>query len=302
MICPICGAESLLRTCSTCGNSLEGAYALVKASGRFYNEGLKAAQNHCLGQARAWLKKAIVYNPRNVDAMNLLGVVYTQTGEIGAAMRIWQKSTRVDEVEATNAAHAYLKRAARNTGRAAQMKEATRLYNQALGLLHADQADTALAHLKKAVSFSENYVAARELLALCFIQAKQFDKAKALLAEVEKIDAQDPNVAYLTRLAEREHTLYLQSEEGQEALAQQAQIAADATAQAAAAEEAAQTLSADASGLQGIPGLTRKRSLRDVASWKAIRNFFRQNTMAVQVALWVCGLVIGVLFTLLLIQ
>ena len=166
MRCPMCHEEAEGRVCTHCGHNLEAAYAMAKASGRFYNEGLRYAQKEQYQHARIWLKKAIRYNRENLQARNLLGLVYMQTGEIGEAVGQWTQSVAICEDAAVNPAVEYLKKVSRTLGKAAQLKQAVRLYNEGLALLQDGQRDTALLHLKKSVSLSDRYVRARELLAL----------------------------------------------------------------------------------------------------------------------------------------
>ena len=273
MKCPVCGQVSLERHCAGCGRSLEGAYALAKASGRFYNEGLRYAQEHRLECARQALKKAICYNPENLPARNLLGLVYMETGEIGMAVAEWTRSVEIEPELVVNPAVDYLKRVSRTVGKAAQMKEAVRLYNQALDLLKDDHMDTALLHLKKAVAQSEKYVRARELLALCYMKEHQYPRAVALLREVENIDREDPQLPHLRWLCRTSMEEWENSRDGKEAAA----LAEEQAKEKPAADETTMLLS----------GNSPRRS---------IRTALRQNASFVQFLLFVLGLVVGMMF------
>ena len=158
MRCPMCHEEAEGRVCTHCGHNLEAAYAMAKASGRFYNEGLRYAQKEQYQHARIWLKKAIRYNRENLQARNLLGLVYMQTGEIGEAVGQWTQSVAICEDAAVNPAVEYLKKVSRTLGKAAQLKQAVRLYNEGLALLQDGQRDTALLHLKKSVLHSRQFL------------------------------------------------------------------------------------------------------------------------------------------------
>ena len=272
MKCPVCGQISLERHCAGCGRSLEGAYALAKASGRFYNEGLQYAREHRLEHARQSLKKAIRYNPENLPARNLLGLVYMETGEIGMAVAEWTRSVEIEPELVVNPAVEYLKKASRTVGRPAQMKEAVRLYNQALDLLKDEQMDTAMLHLKKAVAQSENYVRARELLALCYMKTNQYSRAVQLLREVERIDREDPQLPHMRWLCQTSMAEWENSRDGKEAAALEA-----AKEQEAPAQETTVLLS----------GNSPRRS---------IRTALRQNPSVVQFLLFVLGLVVGLMF------
>lgn len=274
MKCPICGRESLERTCSGCGRSLEAAYALAKVSGRFYNEGLSYAKEHSLEHARIALKKAIVYNPGNIQARNLLGLVYMETGEAGLAVREWMQSTAREPEGAINPAVDYLKRISKNFGRAAQIKEAVRLYNQALELLKKGQMDTALLHLKKAVAQSEHYVRARNLLALCYMEQRQFPRAAQLLRESEQLDREDPMLPYLRQLYRTSKEEWESSREGREAEEEER-----------GRQEEPEEIPAEGKPL--ISGNSPKRS---------VRTLLRQNASVTQFLLFVLGMAVGLMF------
>lgn len=257
MRCPVCGTISLGRRCSGCGISLESKYALTKISGRLYNEGLEYAREGQLEHARQFLRKAVRYNPDNISARNVLGLVYMETGEIGDAVREWTKSAELDPEAATNPAVDYLKRVSRTMGRAAQLKEAVRLYNQALELLRDGHMDTALLHLKKAVAQSENFVRGKELLALCYMRQGQYFKAAQMLNEAEAVDREDPMLPRLKQLY-REVSVQEHPEKKEEA------------------ETAPVSLT----------GKTHKRS---------VRSYLGQNASMTQFLLFAFGLTVGIL-------
>ncbi|MFR8088862.1 MAG: tetratricopeptide repeat protein [Lachnospirales bacterium] len=275
MRCPMCHEEAEGRVCTHCGHNLEAAYAMAKASGRFYNEGLRYARKEQYQHARIWLKKAIRYNRENLQARNLLGLVYMQTGEIGEAVGQWTQSAVICEDAAVNPAVEYLKKASRALGKAAQLKQAVRLYNEGLALLQDGQRDTALLHLKKAVSLSDRYVRARELLALCWIDEHQFDKAEMLLQEAEAIDPEDPQLPRLKSLFAEEGERWRGSKEGKEA-----------------ARNSVEPVEAESLSMPIFAGKTPKRS---------IRTYLRQNASVVQFLLFALGLVVGLMFMALLV-
>ena len=275
MRCPMCHEEAEGRVCTHCGHNLEAAYAMAKASGRFYNEGLRYAQKEQYQHARIWLKKAIRYNRENLQARNLLGLVYMQTGEIGEAVGQWTQSVAICEDAAVNPAVEYLKKVSRTLGKAAQLKQAVRLYNEGLALLQDGQRDTALLHLKKSVSLSDRYVRARELLALYWMDEHQFDKAEMLLQEVEAIDPEDPQLPHLKSLCEEEGARWRGSKEGKEA-----------------ARVSTEPVETEPLSMPIFAGKTPKRS---------IRTYLRQNAPAGQLLPVALGWANGLMFMALLV-
>ena len=83
MRCYNCGRElKNLEECVYCGASVrmyKKAYALSNA---LYNEGLYQAGNRELTGAIDSLRKSLRYNKENMNARNLLGLVYFETGAV----------------------------------------------------------------------------------------------------------------------------------------------------------------------------------------------------------------------------
>lgn len=275
MKCPVCHTVSESRVCPGCGQNLEAEYALLKASARFYNEGLEYARQGRLRPAREALLRAVRYNRDNLPARNLLGLVYMQTGEIGDAVIQWTYSAAIQPEASANPAVDYLKRSSRTSGKAGQLKESVRLYNQALELLRNDNMDTALLHLKKAVAQSENYVRARQLLALCCIETHRFARAEELLKETERIDPLDPSQPYLQKLLDEQRQEWENGKREEEG---------EIRTVPEPAPEAGSELGA-------LLGQKQKRSLK---------TYLRQNVSAVQCLLFFSGLLVGIMFMALL--
>lgn len=287
MICPVCQTSCVDFQCKNCGTNLIPMAALVRKSAELYNEGLQYARENRLEHARCALKKAIRYNAENVEALNLLGVVYTRTGEIGEAIQLWEQSRKIDGNEFSNPAIEYLKKASRSASKASLMKEAIRLYNQALVSLEDGQMDSALMHLKKAVSISENFIKAREVLALCCLKNHQFSKAEDLIRSAIEIDAEDPSLPHLRKLYQQEKEAWENSREGRAVLEK-------TEAQQAEQENVQDSKEEDAPADPVIPGISRKKTS---ISFKAL---LKQNGVMVQFMLFFTGLLIGLLFTILM--
>lgn len=188
MRCPYCGHEiSNESYCKACLNPVSWAKAFYRKSDLYYNAGYKAAKCRDLSMAEKYLVKAISANKYHVEARNLLGLVYHETGRIGEALKQWIISSSLYKED--NPAVDYIKSVQKEPKKLEHYNEAIRLYNTALGYVRQKNTDMAIIRLKKAVSLSQKFVKARVLLSLCYMYDKQYGKAKEMLRKTLMIDA-----------------------------------------------------------------------------------------------------------------
>ncbi len=77
MECYNCGAPlTMSGFCQKCGADVKIYKKILQASNSFYNEGLERAGVRNLSGAIESLKKSLQLNKMNIDARNLLGLVY----------------------------------------------------------------------------------------------------------------------------------------------------------------------------------------------------------------------------------
>ena len=74
----------------------------------YYNQGLALARQRDLTGAAAALKKSLRFDKFQTDARNLLGLIYLEIGEAGAALCQWVISLNLQEQD--NLAEEYLQR------------------------------------------------------------------------------------------------------------------------------------------------------------------------------------------------
>ena len=87
MICYRCGMEAgNARHCPSCGADLEVFHRVIRISNSYYNIGLEQASVRNLSSAVISLKNSLKFNKYNIDARNLLGLVYCEMGETVAAV------------------------------------------------------------------------------------------------------------------------------------------------------------------------------------------------------------------------
>ncbi len=204
MICYKCGAAlSEKDFCTSCGAEVGMYKKILALSNRYYNDGLEKARVRDLSGAIVSLKQSVKLNRNNVDAHNLLGLVYYEIGEVVEALGQWTISINVRDNK--NIATDYIGLIRANPGRLDGMNLNLHKFNQSLNLCYQDSLDYATIQLKKILQGTPRYLKARQLLALIYLRLEDWDKAKK---ELDKCIQQDTgNTITLRYLKEAEQML-----------------------------------------------------------------------------------------------
>ncbi len=212
MICYNCGcALSEHNFCTNCGVDVSIYKKVLKISNNFYNEGLEKAAVRDLTGAIQSLRQSLKFNKNNVEARNLLGLVYFETGEVVAALSEWVISKNLRPKK--NIADDYIDMVQSNPTRLDTINKTIKKYNQALLYCHQESKDLAIIQLKKVLSLNPRYIRAHQLLALLYIDAEDWQKAERELLRCEQIDV--GNIT--TKRYLKEVTLMLHPEETEDA-------------------------------------------------------------------------------------
>lgn len=187
MKCYNCGCNlSEKDFCTSCGADVSLYKKIMHISNRFYNDGLEKANVRDLSGAIISLRQSLKFNKNNIDARNLLGLVYFEMGEVVAALSEWVISKNLRTKK--NIADDYLDAIQNNPSRLETINQTIKKYNQALAYCHQDSNDLAVIQLKKVLSLNPNFIQAHQLLALLYINIEEFDKAKRELEKCKRID------------------------------------------------------------------------------------------------------------------
>ena len=187
MFCYQCGCSlSEHDFCTACGADVSLYKKIMYTSNRFYNEGLEKAQVRDLTGAVNSLRQSLKFNKNNVEARNLLGVVYYEMGEVVAALSEWviSKNTRPDK----NIADDYINMIQSNAGQLDSINQTIKKYNQALTYCMQDSKDLAVIQLKKVLSLNPRFLRAHQLLALLYMDSEEWEKARRELNKCLKVD------------------------------------------------------------------------------------------------------------------
>ena len=188
MFCYHCGAQLSEQHdfCTACGVDVGLYKKIMYVSNRFYNDGLEKASVRDLTGAIVSLRQSLKFNKNNVDARNLLGLCYFETGEVVAAMSEWVISKNVRPEK--NIADDYINIMQSNANRLDSLNQTIKKYNQAYAYCVQDSKDLAVIQLKKVLSLNSKFVQAHQLLALLYMDSEQWEKAQRELKKCQAID------------------------------------------------------------------------------------------------------------------
>ena len=203
MKCYYCGARlDSTDTCPGCETDIRVWKRIVSISNILYNEALTKARVRDLSGAIQSLKLSLRYNKMNIEARNLLGLIYYETGEVVSALSEWVISKSYQPEE--NQASRYLSAVQKNPTQLSNADQTIRKYNQALRYCREENYDLALIQIKKVVSANPKIVKGYQLLALLSMREERYDLAMRALRTAKQIDV--TNTLTLRYLQEcREH-------------------------------------------------------------------------------------------------
>ena len=204
MFCYNCGCHlSEHDYCTSCGADVALYKKIMILSNLFYNEGLARAGLRDLTGAVTNLRQSLKFNKNNIEARNLLGLVYFEMGETVAALSEWviSKNTRPEK----NIADDYINMIQASASRLDSINQTIKKYNQALVYCRQDSKDLAVIQLRKVLSLNPKFIRAHQLLALLYMDSEQWDKAKRELVKCADMDRN--NIQTLTYMREVDRML-----------------------------------------------------------------------------------------------
>ncbi|MCM1568389.1 MAG: tetratricopeptide repeat protein [Roseburia sp.] len=187
MFCYNCGCHlSEHDFCTACGVDVSLYKRIIRVSNTFYNMGLEKAQVRDLSGAVNSLRQSLKFNKNNIEARNLLGLVYFEMGEVVAALSEWviSKNLRPDK----NIADNYIEMVQSNAARLDSINQTIKKYNQAYAYCIQDSKDLAIIQLKKVLSLNPKFIRAHQLLALLYMDSEQWERARRELTRCIRID------------------------------------------------------------------------------------------------------------------
>ena len=201
MNCPRCGMPVTMQMnrCSQCGQPVHVYLKIIRISNSLYNIGLERARVRDLSGAVDALNKSLKCNKNNINARNLLGLVYYEMGETVMALTEWILSKNICPED--NEANNYIDSIQSNPARLDSVNQTIKKYNAALVAAKQGSDDMAIIQLKKVVSLNPHFIRAQQLLALLYMNVDDRASALKCLNAIKSIDINNTTtIRYLKEL------------------------------------------------------------------------------------------------------
>ncbi len=207
MKCLKCGGniEPYDVVCHSCGMRVSVMKQLCRISNKKYNKALCQAKTSDLSGALESLKLSVGFNSKNINALNLMGLVYLETGEAAKALECWVISSY--HRKKNNRALRYIEYLDNNLSEIDKMDIGVKLYNGILHKLKSENygaADPSRIHriienaakeLEGALKFNPKLLKAVNLLTLCYLMLGERSKALELTKSVLYADVTNREAA-----------------------------------------------------------------------------------------------------------
>ena len=161
MECLNCGAPVLENGhCSACGMNYELLAKAYNTSNFYYNLGLDRARVRDLTGAIDALNSALKYNKQNINARNLLGLIYYEMGETVLGLTQWVISSNY--LPEHNIAAKYIQEVQTDSDKLDEANQLAKQYNQALTYAKQGTKDLAFLQLKRILAAYPHFVKEKE--------------------------------------------------------------------------------------------------------------------------------------------
>ena len=172
MNCPNCREKNISRKkCRKCGINMPVFFRSLKISARFYNRALIKARSFEFYEAITLLENSIKFDKKNIQARNLLGLLYYEVGRVGDALKQWILSQKMSKKN--NLASYYLKRSQEEAEFFQYHDDAVNLYNKAIFCIDDGDKEKALEYLHEATTINPKFIEAMNLISLIYISRKE---------------------------------------------------------------------------------------------------------------------------------
>jgi len=172
--------------CQGCGADVTLLKRIGRISNLLYNRGLEKATVRDMSGAVTYLQQSLKFNKENIDARNLLGLCYYETGEAVAALCEWVISRNL--MPEDNLADQYINQVQNDRNQLDAINQSIRKYNQSVDYCREGHEDMAVMQLRKVTARNPHMVKAQQLLALLYMKSGDMDRARRLLKKAAAID------------------------------------------------------------------------------------------------------------------
>lgn len=183
--------------CASCGCDVSVYKKIVGRSNQVYNKGLEYARSRNLTRAAEYLEVSLDIYKGNINARNLLGLVYVEMGEYTKGLAQWVVSKSIQSDN--ELADYFLSKVQKNQAYLDKMQSAIKKYNRALNYISQNDYDLAEVQLKKLINDDKKFIKGYHLLSLLLMRNREYDRAKFILSKAALIDKGNPTtISYLS--------------------------------------------------------------------------------------------------------
>lgn len=168
---------------------MAGMDAMKRQSLMWYNDALTKAGIRDLSGAMSSLESALHYDPANLKARDLLGLIQYARGQVPEALSTWILTRAMSPRDAL--ANYFINSVQAQPDELQAIDMAIRKYNQGLRYCRDGNADLAVLQLAEAVEIHPGLLCAWQLLALIYLTRRQYAKARKALLRARGIDEGD---------------------------------------------------------------------------------------------------------------
>ncbi len=192
MKCLRCGKEIAPYdvVCHNCGARVQVMKQIDRISNKYYNKAIRQIKGSNLSGALESLGLSVGFNSKNINALNLMGLVYFEIGETAKAIECFILSS--NRQKRNNRALQYIEYIDRNISEIDKMDMGAKLYNEVLHKMKSENLgmadpkrihrvlETSAKKLESALKFNSKLLKAINLLTLCYIMLGERSKALEL--------------------------------------------------------------------------------------------------------------------------
>ncbi|MCL1925439.1 MAG: tetratricopeptide repeat protein [Defluviitaleaceae bacterium] len=185
MNCPNCRERNEeIKVCKNCGINIPIFLRSLKISARFYNRALIKSRSFEFYEAITLLENSIKFDKKNINARNLLGLLYFEVGLVGDALKQWILSQKMNKKD--NLATFYLEKAQSEASYLQVQDNAIKVYNKAIFHIQDGDLIAGIEYLHEAINLNPKFIEALNLLSLIYIQKKE--NASEYIGKVLSLD------------------------------------------------------------------------------------------------------------------
>lgn len=164
--------------------------SITEISSHYYNKGLVSFNSKNITEAVSNLNKSIELFSKDIDSLNLLGLIYYVKADFNKALRCWKDSLAVSSEN--NVAINYL-----NYIESESFNRIIHIFNNGIEAYDTEDYYRCISVIKEVVEEAPDIIESYEILASCFVILGEYKKAKKWVNQIKRLDLTNEKAIYL---------------------------------------------------------------------------------------------------------